>query len=61
MTRPENKEQTNRFFDNMKKKSDLTLLKPDGEKPLAALTGDELLLIDLLRWEKKERWKNFFC
>ena len=35
-------------------------LDPDGKKPLAKLTGDDLLLLDLPGWGRKERWKNFF-
>jgi Na+/proline symporter len=59
MTKPEAKERMDAFFDNMRRKSDAKEPGPDGKKPLAALSGDDLLLLDLPGWSKKERSKNF--
>lgn len=60
LTRPEPSEKIEFFFDNMRRKSDAKNLGPDGRKPLAAETGDDLLLLDLPGWRYKERWTNFF-
>ena len=60
LTKPESNEKMELFFDNMRRKSDAKGLAPDGKKPLAALTGDDLLLLDLPGWGKKSRWHNFF-
>jgi Na+/proline symporter len=60
LTKPESRERTDQFFDNMRRKSDATKVTDDGKKPLASETGDDLLLLDLPGWRKKARWKNFF-
>jgi Na+/proline symporter len=60
LTRPEPKEKMEIFFDNMRRRSDAKNLGPDGKKPLAAESGDDLLLLDLPGWLHKERWNNFF-
>lgn len=60
LTKPEDTDKMETFFDNMRRKSDAEHLEPDGKKPLAYKSGEELLLIDLPGWMKKERWKNFF-
>lgn len=60
LTKPEDKEKIEAFFDNMRRKSDAKQLDSDGKKPLAANTGDDLLLIDLPGWRSKERRTNFF-
>jgi Na+/proline symporter len=60
LTRPEPKEKTDSFFDNMRRKSDADHPGPDGRKPLASETGDDLLLLDLPGWKHKSRWTNFF-
>ncbi|NLK54361.1 MAG: sodium:solute symporter family protein [Bacteroidales bacterium] len=60
LTKPEDRERIEGFFDNMRRKSDADHLGPDGLKPHGELTGDDLLLLDLPGWRKKERWKNFF-
>jgi len=60
LTKPEEKEKIDSFFDNMRRKSDAIEPGPDGKKPLAEFTGDDLLLLDLPGWGRKERWKNFF-
>jgi len=60
LTRPEDKEKNDAFFDNMRRKSDAHKTGRDGKKPLASLTGEDLLLLDMTGWGTKERWKNFF-
>lgn len=60
ITKPEKIEKIEAFFDNMNRKSDATEIGPDGRKPLALLTGDDLLLLDIPGWKKKSRWKGFF-
>jgi hypothetical protein len=60
LTKPEEKEKIESFFDNMRRKSDAKELEEDGKKPLASATGDDLLLLDLPGWSKKERRTNFF-
>jgi hypothetical protein len=59
ITKPESDERINRFFDNMRRKSDAEP-GPDGKKPIAAETGDDLLLLDLPGWAHKSRWENFY-
>jgi hypothetical protein len=60
LTKPEEEEKMEHFFDNMRRKSDAKMLGPDGKKPLGELSGDDLLLLDLPGWGKKSRWHNFF-
>ncbi|MFZ2340878.1 MAG: sodium:solute symporter family protein [Bacteroidales bacterium] len=60
LTRPEDRERIEGFFDNMRRKSDADHTGSDGKKPLGELSGDDLLLLDLPGWGKKERWRNFF-
>ena len=60
LTKPEDKEKNEAFFDNMRRKSDAKVLEEDGKKPLASETGDDLILLDLPGWLHKERWNNFF-
>ncbi len=59
ITRPEDKEKIDAFFDNMRRKSDAKQKDPDGKKPLASVSGDDLLLLDLPGWFHKERRHNF--
>lgn len=59
ITKPEKKEKVEAFFDNMRRKSDAEPGR-DGKKPYAAGYGEDLLLLDLPGWGRKERWKNFF-
>jgi len=58
ITKPEKKEKTDRFFENMLRLSDEERIK-NGQKPLAATLGHDLLLLDLPSWFTKERWKGF--
>lgn len=60
LTKPEKRENIEAFFDNMRRKSDASYSDADGKKPLAEKTGDDLLLLDLPGWLRKDRWKNFF-
>ncbi|MGQ9620664.1 MAG: sodium:solute symporter family protein [Bacteroidales bacterium] len=60
LTKAEDKERVEQFFDNMRRKSDAEIRDEDGKKPLAKKTGDDLLLLDLPGWLRKERWRNFF-
>jgi len=60
LTKPEDKEKNEAFFDNMRRKSDAKQTDRDGKKPLASETGDDLLLLDLPGWLHKKRWTNFF-
>jgi Na+/proline symporter len=59
-TPPEKKENIEQFFDNMRRKSDSREPGPDGLKPLASETGEDLLLLDLPGWLHRERWRSFF-
>jgi hypothetical protein len=59
LTKPEKREKIEAFFDNMRRKSDAKEPGPDGKKPLAELTGDDLLLLDIPGYKKKERRLNF--
>jgi Na+/proline symporter len=60
LTKPEDKEKIEAFFDNMRRKSDAHKTGIDGKKPLASETGDDLLLADLPGWLHRERWSGFF-
>jgi Na+/proline symporter len=60
LTRKEDTEKIEAFFDNMRRKSDASQPGSDGKKPLASETGDDLLLLDLPGWGHKQRWTNFF-
>ena len=60
LTKPEDRQRIEAFFDNMRRKSDAPEPGPDGKKPLAGLTGDDLLLLDIPGYRNKERRKNFF-
>lgn len=58
ITKPEPKEKIDGFFDNMLRLSDEDRMK-NGQKPLAAELGHDLLLLDLPSWFTKERWEGF--
>jgi len=60
LTKPEDNDKNEAFFDNMRRKSDASEMGKDGKKPLASETGDDLILLDLPSWGSKERWSNFF-
>lgn len=60
LTKPEDKDKNDAFFDNMRRKSDARQTDIDGKKPLASESGDDLILLDLPGWGKKERRVGFF-
>ena len=59
-TRPEEKGRIEAFFDNMRRKSDAPQPGPEGLKPLASESGEDLLLLDLPGWAHRTRWTGFF-
>ncbi|MEN8229811.1 MAG: sodium:solute symporter family protein [Bacteroidota bacterium] len=59
LTKPEEEKRTEQFFDNMQRLSDEDKIAKDGKKPLARDYGQELILLDVSTWFRKERWKNF--
>lgn len=59
ITRPEDSERINTFFDRMSRDSDENVDPNTGKRPLAAKFGKALILLDLPGWLKKERWENF--
>lgn len=60
LTRPEDKERVEAFFDNMNRSSDGENLPEGKAKPLAAERGQDLLLLDLPGWFTAARWRGFF-
>jgi Na+/proline symporter len=58
-TRPEAPERVERFFDNMSRISDAPALSPGQEKPLAAASGKDMIMLDFPGWFRAERWKGF--
>jgi Na+/proline symporter len=60
ITRPEDHQRIDRFFDSMQRSTDLEGL-PEGEpKPLAAERGQDLLLLDAPGWFSARRWHGCF-
>jgi len=59
LTKPEDPKLIASFFDNMDRLSDAKKLDKDGKKPLAALHGQALILLDFPGWFTKKRWENF--
>ena len=59
ITKPEDSERIDEFFDNLQKLSDEDKIK-DGKKALAADFGQELILLDSSTWFTKKRWENFW-
>ncbi len=60
ITKPEQPEKIEEFFDKMQRLSDAERMEKDGKKPYAKEFGKELILLDLPGWFKRSRWKNFF-
>ena len=58
ITKPEPGEKIEEFFDKMRRLSDEDRIK-NGQKPLAADLGHDLLLLDLPSWFSAERWRGF--
>ncbi len=59
VTKPEDEEMIEQFFDKMMRLSDAPP-GPDGKKPLAREHGHDLIFLDITGWLKKERWQGFF-
>ena len=60
LTRPEDREQIERFFDSQRRTTDEEPDPVSGLRPLAAERGEDLLLLDLPGWFTAERWQGFF-
>jgi Na+/proline symporter len=60
LTRPEDKERIDRFFDNQRRTTDEEAVPETGIRPLAAERGEDLILLDLPGWFHAERWHGFF-
>jgi Na+/proline symporter len=60
LTRPEEKERIERFFDNMRRSTDREGLAEGQLKPPAAEVGQDLILLDLPGWLSAARWRGFF-
>ena len=58
ITKREDPKRIDKFFDNMLRLSDEDRIV-NGQKPLAATLGHDLLLLDLPSWFTAERWKGF--
>jgi Na+/proline symporter len=59
ITRREDAERIEQFFDNMRRSTDDEGLPEGQPKPLAADRGQDLLLLDLPGWLTAARWRNF--
>ncbi len=59
ITKQEDSDRIEKYFDNMNRASDEELSKFDGKKPLAGKFGKDLILLDFPGWFRKERWENF--
>ena len=60
LTRPEDGQRIERFFDAMQRSTDREGLPAGQPKPAAAELGQDLLLLDLPGWLAAARWRNFF-
>jgi Na+/proline symporter len=58
LTKREPQDKIDAFFDNMLRISDEERMV-NGQKPLAAEVGHDLLLLDLPSWFTRDRWKGF--
>ena len=59
ITKPEDKERIDHFFDNMNRISDAVGLAKGQQKPLAAKHGQDLVFLDVPGWFRADRWKGF--
>ncbi len=59
VTKKEDNERIEKFFDNMQRLTDAGVLEKDNKKPLAAQYNKDLILVDIPGWFKKERRNNF--
>jgi hypothetical protein len=60
VTRREDPQRIERFFDNMRRSTDHEALPEGQPKPLAVEEGKDLLLLDVPGWLGAERWRGFF-
>ena len=60
LTRPEEKDRIERFFDNMQRSTDREGLPEGHPKPPAAELGQDLILLDVPGWFTLGRWRGFF-
>lgn len=60
LTKPEEKERIEKFFDNMNRLSDADKRDADGKKPLAGEYGQDLIFLDVPGWFTANRWKGFW-
>jgi len=58
LTRPEERERIERFFDNMQRSTDREGLPEGHPKPLAAELGQDLILLDVPGWFTRRRWRG---
>jgi Na+/proline symporter len=59
LTRPEDSQRIEQFFDGMRRSSDESDHNPDGTRQLASEVGKDLILMDLPGWFCSHRWKGF--
>jgi Na+/proline symporter len=59
LTKPEDAARIEKFFDNQHRSTDSDVLPQNGQKPLAANHGGDLLLLDAAGWFKPQRWTCF--
>jgi len=59
ITKPEDQNRIDKYFDNLNRLSDVKISEKNGKKPLAKDYGKDLILLDFIGWFKKERWTNF--
>jgi Na+/proline symporter len=60
LTRPEDPERIERFFDKQRRSTDDEGAPESGPRPLAAERGEDLILLDMPGWLHAERWRGFF-
>lgn len=58
-TKAEDQTRLDDYFDNLNRLSDSEITDDQGKKPLAKEHGQDLILLDIVSWFKKERWENF--
>jgi Na+/proline symporter len=59
ITKPEDKDRIDRFFENQNRLSDAPGLKAGEEKPLASEHAKDLLFLDIGGWLRRSRWTRF--
>jgi Na+/proline symporter len=60
LTKPEDPQRIEQFFDNMRRSTDDEGLPAGQPKPLASERGQDLLLLDMPGWFSARRWQGFF-